>query len=130
MDDLQPGRRERRAHVVLPRREDAAADERRIRPHELRHNGRKTDDDIRHDVGAHDVKAVARQRLQKIRILDDVARPRREAVRAKAVLRRIRRGDMLRARVDVDADGACRAEPQGTDGKDAAAGCLGRADRL
>ena len=27
MDDLQPGRRERRAHVVLPRREDAAADE-------------------------------------------------------------------------------------------------------
>lgn len=73
MDDLQPGRRERREHVVLPRREDAAADERRIRPHEPRHNGRKTDDDIRHDVGAHDVKAVARQRLQKIRILDDVA---------------------------------------------------------
>ena len=52
MDDLQPGRSKRRADVVLPRREDAAADERRIRPHELRHNGRKPDDDIRHDVGA------------------------------------------------------------------------------
>ena len=109
MDDLQPGRSKRRAHVVLPRREDAAADERRIPPHELRHNAREPADDIRHDVGAHDVKAVARQRLQKIRILDDVARPRREAVRAEAVLRRICRGDMLRARIDIDADGACRA---------------------